>query len=54
MIPSILLLVEACIQRAVVTASFAVEAWGPEGMFAVTRADAEARLRQWYGTEAHR
>lgn len=43
--------VEACLQRAVVTASFAVAGWGPEALLAATRADAEARLRQWYGDE---
>jgi ribokinase len=40
--------IEACLQRAIVTASFAIEAWGPEGLLAATRADAESRLRQWY------
>jgi sugar/nucleoside kinase (ribokinase family) len=43
--------IEACLQRAVVTASLAVAGWGPEALFAATRADAEARLRQWYGSE---
>jgi sugar/nucleoside kinase (ribokinase family) len=43
--------IEVCLQRAVVTASFAVAAWGPEAMLAATRAGAEARLRQWYGGE---
>ena len=43
--------VEACLQRAVVTASFAVAGWGPEALLAATRADAGARLRQWYGSE---
>jgi sugar/nucleoside kinase (ribokinase family) len=42
---------ETCLQRAVVTASFAVAGWGPEGLLAATRADAEARWRQWYGSE---
>ena len=46
--------IEACLQRAVVTASFAVAGWGPEALLAATRADAEARLRQWYGGEAQR
>ncbi len=46
--------IEACLQRAVVTASFAVEGWGPEALLAATRADAEARLRQWYGSEGQR
>ena len=41
--------IERCLQRAVVTASFAIEGWGPEGLLAATRADAEARLRRWYG-----
>jgi sugar/nucleoside kinase (ribokinase family) len=41
--------IEACLQRAVVTASFALAGWGPEAMLRATRADAEARLRQWYG-----
>jgi sugar/nucleoside kinase (ribokinase family) len=46
--------IEACLQRAVVTASFAVEDWGPEALLAATRADAEARLRRWYGSEGQR
>ena len=46
--------IEACLQRAVVTASFAVAGWGPEALLAATRADAEARLRQWYGSEEQR
>jgi len=40
------------LQRAVVTASFALAGWGPEALFAATRADADARLRQWYGEAA--
>jgi sugar/nucleoside kinase (ribokinase family) len=43
--------IEACLQRAVVTASFAVAGWGPDALFAGTRADADARLREWYGDE---
>jgi cytidine kinase len=46
--------IEACLQRAVVTASFAVAGWGPEALLAATRAEAEARLRQWYGSEGQR
>jgi sugar/nucleoside kinase (ribokinase family) len=46
--------IEACVQRAVVTASFAVAGWGPEALLAATRADAEARLQQWYGIEERR
>ena len=43
--------IEACLQRAVVTASFAVAGWGPEALLTATRADAESRLRRWYGSE---
>jgi sugar/nucleoside kinase (ribokinase family) len=43
--------IEACLQRAVVTASFAVAGWGPEALWSATREEAEARLRQWYGVE---
>ena len=43
--------VEACLQRAVVSASFAVGGWGPEALLAATRADADARLRSWYVAE---
>ena len=46
--------IEDCLRRAVVTASFAVEAWGPEALLAATRADAEVRLGQWYGSEVPR
>jgi sugar/nucleoside kinase (ribokinase family) len=40
--------IEVSLHRAIVTASFALAGWGPDAMFAATRADAEARLRQWY------
>jgi sugar/nucleoside kinase (ribokinase family) len=46
--------IEASLHRAVVTASFAVEGWGPVALLSATRADAEARLRQWYGGEEQR
>jgi len=46
--------IETSLQRAVVTASFAVEGWGPEAMRSATRADAGTRLRQWYGGEGQR
>jgi cytidine kinase len=46
--------IAACLQRAVVTASFAVAGWGPEALLAATRAEAEARLRQWYDSEGPR
>lgn len=40
------------LRRAVVTASFAIEAWGPASLLEATHADAEARLRNWYSEEA--
>jgi len=43
--------VEACLQRAVVTASFAVEAWGPDALLTAGRAEADARLRHLYYSE---
>ena len=46
--------IDSCLQRAVVTASFAIEGWGPEALLTATRADAESRLRQWYGGEGLR
>ena len=45
---------EASLNRAVVTASFAIAGWGPEALLAATRADAEVRLRQWYGSKEPR
>ena len=45
---------EACLQRAVVTASFAIAGWGPDTLLIATRADAEARAQQWYGSEGQR
>jgi sugar/nucleoside kinase (ribokinase family) len=39
--------VEACLERAVVSASFAIEALGAAALLAATRADAVARVRQW-------
>jgi sugar/nucleoside kinase (ribokinase family) len=44
--------VPECLERGVVGASFAIEAWGPAGLLAATRADAEARLSAWHGREA--
>lgn len=45
--------IEDCLRRGVVTASFAIEDWGPDGLLAATPADAAARLREWYGQAAH-
>ena len=46
--------VDACLHRAVVTASLAVEGWGPEALLGARSAHANARLRQWYGREVAR
>jgi sugar/nucleoside kinase (ribokinase family) len=46
--------IEACLRRGVVTASFAVEGWGPDALFTATRADAEARFHEWYTGEGQR
>lgn len=45
--------VEECLRRGVVTASFAIEDWGPDGLLAATPAGAASRLREWYGQETH-
>ena len=42
---------EVCLQRAVATASFAVEGWGADALLAATTADADSRWRRWYGRE---
>lgn len=39
---------ERALQRGVVGASFAVEDWGPAGIFGATPEAAEARLREWF------
>jgi sugar/nucleoside kinase (ribokinase family) len=44
--------IEECLQRGVVTASFALEAWGSASLLEATRADAEARQRAWFAAEA--
>lgn len=44
--------VTEALQRAVVGASFAIEAWGPAGLLEATAAGAEARLEDWFGREA--
>ncbi len=41
-----------CLQYAVVTASFAIQAWGPEALFEATRDGAEARHRSWFAKES--
>lgn len=46
------LAVAAALERAVVTASFAIEAWGSDGLLTATRAAAEARLHDWSEREA--
>ena len=44
--------VETCLQRAVVSTSFALEAWGPGALLAATRAGAEERHRGWFAKES--
>jgi sugar/nucleoside kinase (ribokinase family) len=39
--------VETCLDRAVVSAGFALEAQGPGSLLGATRAEADARLRRW-------
>ncbi len=46
--------VAECLERAVVTASFAIEAWGAEALWSASRVDAEARSRRWNTAEATR
>jgi sugar/nucleoside kinase (ribokinase family) len=46
--------VDACLHRAVVTASLAVEGWGSEALLAATKVEANARLRRWYPSEVAR
>ncbi|HTR96338.1 MAG TPA: carbohydrate kinase family protein [Candidatus Acidoferrales bacterium] len=43
---------EEAVHRGVVGASFALAAWGPAALLEATRADAEARLRAWFGAGA--
>ena len=43
--------IDVSLQRAIITASFAVEGWGPDGLMAATRAGADTRLREWYRGE---
>jgi cytidine kinase len=45
------LAVEDCLHRAVVTASFAIEAWGSDALISATPDNAERRLRSWYGEQ---
>lgn len=40
--------IEACLQRAVVSASFAIEDWGASGLLRATRDEAEHRLSAWF------
>jgi 2-dehydro-3-deoxygluconokinase len=39
--------VEACLDRGVVSASFAIEALGAASLLEATRTDADTRVRQW-------
>jgi sugar/nucleoside kinase (ribokinase family) len=42
--------VETSLERGVVSASFALEAWGAAGLLAATPADARRRREEWFGT----
>jgi len=42
--------VAGALERGVVSASFALEAWGAAGLIAATAADARRRRAEWYGT----
>jgi sugar/nucleoside kinase (ribokinase family) len=42
---------ESCVRRGVVSAGFALEAWGPDGLMAATRTEADTRLAAWDATE---
>jgi sugar/nucleoside kinase (ribokinase family) len=44
--------VDACLDRAVVSASFAIEAPGAASLLGATRSDAEARISRWIGAPA--
>lgn len=39
---------QRCVERGIVTASFAIAEWGAEGLLRATPAEAEARLRSWF------
>ncbi|MGQ0732559.1 MAG: carbohydrate kinase family protein [Acidobacteriota bacterium] len=43
--------VDVCLKRAVVTASFAIEDWGPAALLDARPAQADDRSRRWYGAE---
>lgn len=43
---------DLCLRRGRVTASFALETWGPEGLLAATEASAVSRFREWEADEA--
>lgn len=46
--------VAACRERAVITASFAIESWGSDGLLAASLSRAAARQQQWFATEVPR
>ena len=45
---------ETALDQAIVSASFALEGWGAEGLLAATREEAERRRREWLGSKAER
>ena len=45
---------ESALDQAIVSASFALEDWGANGLLAATREEADRRLREWLGSGAER
>lgn len=43
--------VEQCLRQAVVSASFAIEDWGPDALLEANPGAAYTRMREWYGEE---
>jgi ribokinase len=43
---------QRALERGVVSASFAIESWGPRSLIAASPANAEHRLAEWYGARA--
>jgi ribokinase len=45
---------ETALDQAIVSASFALEGWGADGLLQATREEAERRRREWLGSRAER
>jgi sugar/nucleoside kinase (ribokinase family) len=44
---------ERALRRGVVSASFAIESWGPQALAAATPQSAQQRMHEWFGVEAN-